>query len=102
FIGGKWKAVFLIYLVAGSKRENELRQLMRTSTERTFVLQLKHLESDGRTSRKEYTPKPPVMKNYPLTEFGKSLAPVLREIASWGGRANELSPKIAVRKPAQH
>ncbi|SKB48013.1 transcriptional regulator, HxlR family [Parapedobacter luteus] len=101
FIGGKWKAVILIYLVDGSKRYNELRKLMPTITERTLGLQLKQLEADGLIDRKVYTTKPPLMVEYSLTEFGKSLAPVLREIARWGGRAKELSSKIAVRSPVQ-
>ncbi|WP_347374739.1 helix-turn-helix domain-containing protein [Aequorivita sp. Q41] len=83
-IGGKWKSVILIYLVDGKKRYNELRKTISTITERTLSLQLKQLEKDGLITRKVYTKKPPLKVEYELTEFGKSLAPVLHAIAEWG------------------
>ena len=83
-IGGKWKSVILIYLIDGAKRYNELRKLISTITERTLSLQLKQLEKDGLITRKVYTKKPPLKVEYAMTPFGKSLAPVLTSIASWG------------------
>lgn len=94
FIGGKWKAVILYYLVDGAKRYNELRKLIPTITERTLSLQLKQLEDDNIINRKVYTKKPPLMVEYTLTDFGKTLLPVLNAIASWGEEAVETSKKI--------
>jgi DNA-binding HxlR family transcriptional regulator len=96
FIGGKWKAVILHYLVDGAKRYNELRKLMPTITERTLSLQLKQLEEDNIISRKVYTKKPPLMVEYTLTDFGKTLLPVLKEIAKWGESAVVSSKKVEV------
>ncbi|WP_052248541.1 winged helix-turn-helix transcriptional regulator [Chryseobacterium taiwanense] len=98
FIGGKWKAVILFHLIDGRKRYNELRKLIPTITERTLSLQLKQLEEDGIIDRQVFTEKPPLMVEYSLTDFGKTLLPVLNEITKWGTEASENSKKIIKKK----
>ncbi|MBB6372228.1 winged helix-turn-helix transcriptional regulator [Chryseobacterium shigense] len=97
FIGGKWKAVILVHLTKGAKRYNELRKLIPTITERTLSLQLKQLEDDHIVSRKVYTEKPPLMVEYTLTDFGKTLLPVIEAITNWGIAAPEHSVKKIIR-----
>lgn len=94
FIGGKWKAVILHHLINGAKRYNELRKDIPTITERTLSLQLKQLEEDNIIDRKVYTEKPPLMVEYTLTDFGKTLLPVLEAITQWGIAAPGNSKKI--------
>lgn len=84
FIGGKWKTVILFYLKDGCKRYNELRKEMPMVTERTLSIQLKQLEDDGVIKRVVHTFKPPLKVEYSLTDFGKSLIPLLEMIAQWG------------------
>jgi len=83
-VGGKWKAVILYYLSEGTLRYSELRKEMPTVTERTLSLQLKKLEEDGVIKRKVYTSKPPLKVEYSLTDFGKTLIPLIKSIADWG------------------
>jgi DNA-binding HxlR family transcriptional regulator len=83
-IGGKWKTVILFHLMNEKLRYNELRKSMRTVTERTLSLQLKALEEDGLINRKVYTSKPPLKVEYSLTDFGKTLIPLIKSIADWG------------------
>ncbi|MEM9647632.1 MAG: winged helix-turn-helix transcriptional regulator [Bacteroidota bacterium] len=83
-IGGKWKTVILFHLMDATLRYSELRRAMPTVTERTLSLQLKALEEDGLISRKVYTSKPPLKVEYSLTDFGKTLIPVIQSIADWG------------------
>lgn len=83
-IGGKWKTVILYHLMHDKLRYNELRKSMPTVTERTLSLQLKSLEQDGLIKRKVYTTKPPLKVEYNLTEFGKTLIPLIQSIADWG------------------
>ena len=83
-IGGKWKTVILYYLRDKALRYNELRKKMPTVTERTLSLQLKTLEDDGIIKRKVYTSKPPLKVEYSLTDFGKTLIPLIKSIADWG------------------
>ena len=83
-IGGKWKTVILFHLMNEKLRYNELRKSMPTVTERTLSLQLKALEDDGLIQRKVYTSKPPLKVEYSLTDFGKTLIPLIQSIAEWG------------------
>lgn len=83
-IGGKWKTVILFYLTAGTLRYNELRKKMVGVTERTLSLQLQQLQADGIVKRKVYSAKPPLKVEYSLTDFGKTLTPILKSIADWG------------------
>lgn len=83
-IGGKWKTVILYHLMENTLRYNELRKEMPTVTERTLSMQLKALEKDGLIRRKVYTSKPPLKVEYSLTDFGKTLLPLIQSIADWG------------------
>jgi DNA-binding HxlR family transcriptional regulator len=83
-IGGKWKSVILYHLIENTLRYNELRNKIPNVTERTLSLQLKDLEVDGIIKRKVYTTKPPLKVEYSLTDFGKTLIPLLQSIADWG------------------
>lgn len=83
-IGGKWKTVILYHLMEGKLRYSELRKCMPTVTERTLSLQLQALEEDGLVLRKVYHKKPPLKVEYSLTEFGKSVVPLIQSIADWG------------------
>lgn len=93
YIGGKWKTVVLWYLRKDKKRFSELRRLIPNITEKMLSLQLKDLESDGIVSRKLYAEVPPKVE-YFLTDFGKSLIPMLEEIARWGRNLGESKGKI--------
>lgn len=85
-IGGKWKAVILYHLKDDAKRYNELRKEMPSVTEMTLSLQLKQLEADGLVSRQVFGEKPPVKVVYSLTDFGKTLVPLLEAITDWGNQ----------------
>jgi DNA-binding HxlR family transcriptional regulator len=93
YIGGKWKTVVLWYLRKDKKRFSELRRLIPNITEKMLSLQLKGLENDGLVSRKIYPEVPPKVE-YFLTDFGKSLIPMLEEIAKWGRTLAESKGKM--------
>ena len=95
YIGGKWKAVILIHLIE-KKRYSELRKECMLITERTLSLQLKELEADGLITRTVYTSKPPLKVDYELTEFGKTLIPLLKAIAQWGKETAAINDKILI------
>ncbi|MBR9997734.1 MAG: helix-turn-helix transcriptional regulator [Cyclobacteriaceae bacterium] len=94
FIGGKWKTVVLWYLRNDKKRFSELKSHMPQITEKMLSIQLKQLEGDGLINRKVFTSKPPLKVEYSLTDFGKSLIPLLNEIASWGRKTGNEKGKI--------
>ena len=62
---------------------------MPAITEMTLSLQLKQLERDNLVSRRVYGEKPPVKVVYTLTDFGKTLLPVLKAITNWGNQTVE-------------
>ena len=95
-IGGKWKTVILFYLIEKPLRYNELRKKMFGVTERTLSLQLKKLEEDGVIQRKVYTKKPPLKVEYSLTDFGKTLIPLLYAIVKWGDYVVENYAEIEI------
>lgn len=92
-IGGKWKTAILYNLMDGKLRYHELRKIMSTVTERTLSLQLKSLAEDGIIKRKVYHSKPPLKVEYSLTEFGKTLIPIIQLIGDWGVFANQKKSK---------
>ncbi|WP_206367957.1 winged helix-turn-helix transcriptional regulator [Sphingobacterium psychroaquaticum] len=98
YIGGKWKSVILIHLVE-KKRYSELRKLCKVITERTLSLQLKEMEEDGLVTRTVHTSKPPLKVDYELTEFGRTLIPLLQSIAAWGKETAEKNNRIKILSP---
>ena len=89
-IGGNWKTAILYNLMNETLRYNELRKKMSTVvTDRTLSLQLKSLCEDGIIKRKVYHSKPPLKVEYSLTDFGKTLIPLIQLIADWGAFVNK-------------
>ena len=82
-IGGKWKSVILYHLIDDKKRFNELRRLIPGVTQRMLTLQLRELERDGIVCRTIYKQVPPKVE-YSLTEFGKTLIPIISQMMNWG------------------
>ena len=82
-IGGRWKPVLVCHLLEGRKRFGALRRLTPNATERMITLQLRELEADGVLSRHVFAEVPPRVE-YELTEFGRSLEPILTVMRDWG------------------
>lgn len=82
-IGGKWKVLILYYLNEETRRFNELQRLLAGITQRMLTLQLRELENDGIVHREVYPQVPPKVE-YSLTEFGRTLMPVIEAMHRWG------------------
>ncbi len=70
---------------------------MPQMTERMLSLQLKQLEKDGIIKRVVFNTKPPLKVEYALTDFGKTLIPVLNAIAKWGRTVSQKQGKFIVQ-----
>lgn len=82
-IGGKYKAVILWHLIDQTLRYNELQKLLPQPTAKMLTQQLRELEADGLINRVVYPVIPPKVE-YSLSEFGRSIAPVLDVMCNWG------------------
>jgi DNA-binding HxlR family transcriptional regulator len=93
-IGGKWKCVILWWLSQGTKRFNELKNLIPGITQKILTERLRELEQDGLVKRQVYAEAPPRVE-YSLTQRGKSLGPITDLMCQWGKtyQANELFSK---------
>ena len=82
-IGGKYKPIILYHLIDGEKRFNELQKIMPQATAKMITNQLRELEASGIVNRKVYPVVPPHTE-YSLTEYGRTLVPVLTAMCDWG------------------
>ena len=82
-IGGKYKAIILWHLIDKTLRFGELKKLVTSATPKMLTQQLRELEEDGLINRCVYPVVPPKVE-YSLTEFGKSIVPVLDVMCKWG------------------
>ncbi|MDM5303946.1 transcriptional regulator HypR [Bacillus vallismortis] len=82
-IGGKWKGILFYHMIDGKKRFNEFRRICPSITQRMLTLQLRELEADGIVHREVYHQVPPKVE-YSLTEFGRTLEPIVLQMKEWG------------------
>ena len=82
-IGGKWKFAIIYALCHGTLRFNQLRRELGRVTPKALFSDLQQLELNGLVSRRVIATVP-VTVEYSLTEYGKTLEPILRQIQAWG------------------
>ena len=80
---GKWKMRLLWFINEGHKRPSELQRKIPDASRRVLNIQLKELEDHELVTRKIHPVVPPKVE-YSLTDFGKSLIPVIGAIGHWG------------------
>ena len=82
-VGGKWKPIIVWYLLSGTKRFGQLRRLIPGATQQMLTQQLRELEQAEVLHRQIYAQVPPKVE-YSLTDLGRSLEPVICQLAEWG------------------
>ena len=82
-IGNKWTALILRDLFTGPKRFGELEKSVGSINPRTLSQRLDYLEACGVVTKQSYAEVPPRIE-YKLTQKGKDLLPILRQMAAWG------------------
>jgi len=91
--GGKWKIKILTELAEGSKRFTELKVNINGITARMLIRELRNLETDTLVKRKT-NKKNDKIKDYVLTEFGKSSSNIIEAINNWGNDKKRKINKI--------
>ncbi len=82
-IGGKWKLIMLWHLAQQTMRFSELEKNIPGVTQKMLAQQLREMEKDRLITRKVYPVVPPKVE-YSITDHGRSLGKVLRELNNWG------------------
>ena len=83
-IGGKYKSLILWKLITETTlRFSQLRKEIPTATPKMLTQQLRELEANGLIHRQVFPVVPPKVE-YSLTNFGKSIRPVLESMYIWG------------------
>ncbi|MCQ2011433.1 MAG: helix-turn-helix domain-containing protein [Sporolactobacillus sp.] len=81
---GKWKPIILLYLLRdGTQRFSELKRNVNGITQKMLTKQLRELEEEDIVKRVVYPQVPPKVE-YSITEYGKSLQPILEDMHEWG------------------
>ncbi|WHZ01015.1 helix-turn-helix domain-containing protein [Neobacillus sp. YX16] len=89
----RWSALVIYQLLSGSQRFTEIQSAIGISG-KVLSDRLKDLEHQGVVKR-EVIPETPVIIEYSLTEKGRSLEPVLREIESWSQHWVKPEPELS-------
>jgi DNA-binding HxlR family transcriptional regulator len=87
-VGGKWKLPITHALAPGPLRFKELQREIGGITARMLSKELKELEMNDLVKREVYATAP-VTVEYSLTEYGKSLKPVVLALYKWGEQHRE-------------
>lgn len=82
-VGGRWKFWIWYYLLSGPKRFGELQRLIPQASRQMLTIQLRELEQMGILHRHAYM-QVPLKVEYSLTELGRTIEPVLRQMYTWG------------------
>lgn len=80
---GRWKVPILYHLFHGTKRFSELQKGIPNITKKMLTSQLRELEEQDIVRRVVYPVVPPKVE-YSLTEYGRTLDPVLQSMHQWG------------------
>jgi DNA-binding HxlR family transcriptional regulator len=67
----------------GTLRFGELKRKITGITQKMLTQQLRELEDEGIIWRKVYAEVPPRVE-YGITDYGRTLRPILDEMAKWG------------------
>jgi DNA-binding HxlR family transcriptional regulator len=87
-IGGKWKLRIIIALMDEKRRFNELQRLLDGISAKVLSAELKEMELNGFVRRSVFTGTP-VIVEYQLTEYSKTLKTVLDALSEWGMQHRE-------------
>ena len=94
---GKWKIRLLWFINEGYKRPSELQRKIPDATRRVLNMQLKELEYHELIKKKIYPVVPPKVE-YSLTEFGKTVIPVIAVLGNWGDENEKRLREVILKR----
>jgi DNA-binding HxlR family transcriptional regulator len=91
-VGDRWALLVVRELTNGPKRYTDLAEGLPGIGTNILAARLRDLEAAG-VVMKRILPPPAASRVYELTDYGRELKPVMRELALWGARS--LGPPTA-------
>jgi DNA-binding HxlR family transcriptional regulator len=91
-VGDRWALLVVRELMLGPKRYTDLADGLPGIGTNILAARLRDLEAAGVVTKKTLPP-PAASRVYDLTDYGRALKPVIRELALWG--AQSLGPPTA-------
>src|SRR6478672_12814909 len=91
-VGDRWALLVVRELMQGPKRYTDLADGLPGIGTNILAARLRDLEAAGVVTKKTLPP-PAASRVYDLTDYGRALKPVMRELALWGARS--LGPPTA-------
>ena len=82
-IGGKWKMIIVYFLSESPKHFAGLKCAMPGISQKVLTQQLRELVNDGIVNREPTGPIPAPVQ-YSLTNYGRSVLPLVEEVRLWG------------------
>jgi len=85
-VGERWALLVVLELMRGPKRYTDLVERLPGIGTNILASRLRDLEAAGILARR-LLPPPAASRVYELTDYGRELKPVIRELALWGARS---------------
>jgi DNA-binding HxlR family transcriptional regulator len=82
-IGGKWKLILVYWLAESPRHFAALRRAIPGISQKVLTQQLRELVSDG-IVRRQPKGEVPAPVEYSLTEYGRSVLPLVEDVRRWG------------------
>lgn len=82
-VGAKWTPLLIHELGSGTRRFRELERACEGMSTRTLADRLRALEQGGIVARHSFPESPPRVE-YELTQKGRALLPIIREMRKFG------------------
>jgi DNA-binding HxlR family transcriptional regulator len=82
-VGGKWKLIIVYWLAQSPRHFAALRREMPGISQKVLTQQLRELVNDG-IVRRQPTGAIPAPVEYSLTDYGRSVLPLVEEVRLWG------------------
>jgi DNA-binding HxlR family transcriptional regulator len=82
-LGGKWKLIIIYWLAESPKHFAALRKAMPGISQKVLTQQLRELVNDGLVNR-EPKGAVPAPVEYSLTDYGRSVLPLVEDVRRWG------------------
>lgn len=93
---GKWKIRLLYFIHQGNMRPSQLQRKIPEASRRVLNIQLNELEQHDLITKTIYAQLPPKVE-YFLTDFGKSIIPLLHALGEWADQ-NEVQLRAVIEK----